>query len=70
MVHPYLRRRDGIEPVHYPTPELETVLGKALGVPLFQEQAMRVAMSAAVLLPARQTSYAVHGDLQTYGRRL
>jgi error-prone DNA polymerase len=51
MVHPYLRRRDGIEPVHYPTPELETVLGKTLGVPLFQEQAMRVAIVCAGFSP-------------------
>jgi error-prone DNA polymerase len=47
MVHPYLRRREGIEPVSYPTPELEEVLGKTLGVPLFQEQAMRVAIVCA-----------------------
>ncbi|MGD9844746.1 MAG: PHP domain-containing protein, partial [Variibacter sp.] len=38
MVHPYLRRREGKEPVVYPRPELEAVLGKTLGVPLFQEQ--------------------------------
>jgi error-prone DNA polymerase len=47
MVHPYLRRREGKEPVDYPTPELEAVLGKTLGVPLFQESAMRVAMVCA-----------------------
>jgi error-prone DNA polymerase len=47
MVHPYLRRRDGIEPVSFPKPELEAVLGKTLGVPLFQEQAMKMAMVAA-----------------------
>ncbi|MDR3538336.1 MAG: error-prone DNA polymerase [Acetobacteraceae bacterium] len=47
MVHPYLRRRDGLEPVNYPTPELERVLGKTLGVPLFQEQAMQVAIVCA-----------------------
>ena len=47
MVHPYLRRREGKEPVDYPTPELEAVLGKTLGVPLFQEQAMRVAIECA-----------------------
>ncbi len=47
MVHPYLRRREGREPVIYPTPELERVLGKTLGVPLFQEQAMRVAIECA-----------------------
>ncbi len=47
MVHPYLRRREGKEPVSYPKPELERVLGKTLGVPLFQEQAMQVAMVCA-----------------------
>jgi error-prone DNA polymerase len=47
MVHPYLRRREGKEAVEYPTPELEAVLGKTLGVPLFQESAMRVAMVCA-----------------------
>jgi error-prone DNA polymerase len=47
MVHPYLRRREGKEPVHYPKPELEKVLGKTLGVPLFQEQAMQVAIECA-----------------------
>ncbi|RYG38287.1 MAG: DNA polymerase III subunit alpha, partial [Burkholderiales bacterium] len=47
MVHPYLRRREGKEAVVYPKPELERVLGKTLGVPLFQEQAMRVAIECA-----------------------
>ncbi len=47
MVHPYLRRREGREDVVYPKPELEAVLGKTLGVPLFQEQAMRVAIECA-----------------------
>ncbi|MEY9625049.1 error-prone DNA polymerase [Sinorhizobium fredii] len=47
MVHPYLRRREGKERVDYPKPELEKVLGKTLGVPLFQEQAMRVAIECA-----------------------
>ncbi|MDO5371574.1 error-prone DNA polymerase, partial [Paracoccus sp. (in: a-proteobacteria)] len=51
MVHPYLRRRAGLEPVEYPTPELEKVLGKTLGVPLFQEQAMRVAIVCAGFTP-------------------
>jgi error-prone DNA polymerase len=51
MVHPYLRRREGIEKVDYPTPELERVLGKTLGVPLFQEQAMRVAIECAGFTP-------------------
>jgi error-prone DNA polymerase len=55
MVHPYLRRRAGLEPVHYPAPapehgpadELFQVLNKTKGVPLFQEQAMKLAMVAA-----------------------
>jgi error-prone DNA polymerase len=51
MVHPYLRRREGKEPVTYPKPELEKVLGKTLGVPLFQEQAMRVAIECAGFTP-------------------
>jgi error-prone DNA polymerase len=51
MVHPYLRRREGLEPVVYPKPELEQVLGKTLGLPLFQEQAMRVAIVCAGFTP-------------------
>jgi error-prone DNA polymerase len=47
MVHPYLRRRDNLESPDIPTPELAAVLGKTLGVPLFQEQAMRVAIVCA-----------------------
>ncbi|HYZ62188.1 MAG TPA: error-prone DNA polymerase, partial [Acetobacteraceae bacterium] len=47
MVHPYLRRREGLEPVDYPRPELRRVLEKTLGVPLFQEQAMQVAIQCA-----------------------
>ncbi len=46
------RRREGIEPVDYPRPELEKVLGKTLGVPLFQEQAMRVAIECAGFTPS------------------
>ena len=47
MVHPYLRRRSKVEPVTYPMPELKPVLHRTLGVPLFQEQAMKVAMVGA-----------------------
>ncbi len=47
MVHPYLRRRDKLEEPDLPTEELRAVLGKTLGVPLFQEQAMQVAMVCA-----------------------
>jgi error-prone DNA polymerase len=51
MVHPYLRRRDGLEKVRYPYAPLEPVLAKTLGVPLFQEQAMRLAVIAAGFTP-------------------
>ncbi|HUC61328.1 MAG TPA: error-prone DNA polymerase, partial [Alphaproteobacteria bacterium] len=51
MVHPYLRRRNGEEKVEYPSPELEAVLGKTLGVPLFQEQVMKIAIVAAGFTP-------------------
>ncbi|MFT4097613.1 MAG: error-prone DNA polymerase [Rhodoblastus sp.] len=51
MVHPYLRRRLGIDPVSYPSAELQEVLGKTYGVPLFQEQAMRIAIVAAGFSP-------------------
>ena len=51
MVHPYLRRRNGEEPVTFPTDEIRQVLEKTLGVPLFQEQAMRLAVVAAGFTP-------------------
>src|SRR5687768_8751876 len=51
MVHPYLRRRNGQEPVEYPSKELEAILGRTLGVPLFQEQAMKIAIVAAGFTP-------------------
>ncbi|MCK6422149.1 MAG: error-prone DNA polymerase [Aquabacterium sp.] len=51
MVHPYLRRRSGTEPADIPTPELEPALGRTLGVPIFQEQVMQVAMIAADFTP-------------------
>jgi error-prone DNA polymerase len=52
MVHPYLRRRQGLEDVSYPSEELEAVLSKTLGVPLFQEQAMKIAIVAAGFTPS------------------
>jgi len=47
MVHPYLKRRQGLEAVEYPHPSLEPILARTLGVPLFQEQLLRMAMVAA-----------------------
>jgi error-prone DNA polymerase len=51
MVHPYLRRREGKDRVEYPSPELKAVLEKTLGVPLFQEQAMQIAITGANFTP-------------------
>jgi error-prone DNA polymerase len=52
MVHPYLRRRNGEEDPDYPSPELKEILERTLGVPLFQEQAMKIAIVAAGFTPA------------------
>ena len=52
MIHPFLRRRSGLEPVTYPHPKLKPVLERTLGVPLFQEQGMRMAVEAAGFSPA------------------
>src|SRR6185295_11698160 len=51
MVHPYLRRRAGREPITYPHPALEPILARTLGVPLFQEQLLRMAMAVAGFSP-------------------
>ena len=51
MVHPYLKRRQGLESTSFPSPELEQVLKKTYGVPLFQEQAMKIAIVAAGFTP-------------------
>ena len=53
MVHPYLRRLEGLEKPDYPSPELEGILGKTLGVPLFQEQAMKVVITCAGFSPGQ-----------------
>lgn len=47
MIHPYLRRRQGLDPVTYPSPEIQSVLERTLGIPIFQEQVMSIAMVAA-----------------------
>lgn len=53
MVHPYLRRRNGEEAITYPHPKLEPILERTLGVPLFQEQGMRLAVVAAGFTPSQ-----------------
>ena len=84
MVHPYLRRREGREPVSFPSPspehgpadELRQVLGKTLGVPLFQEQAMRLAIDAARFTPEEanglrraMATFKHYGDVGVYGAK-
>jgi error-prone DNA polymerase len=76
MVHPYLRRRQGLEPVSFPSAELEAVLGKTLGVPLFQEQAMRIAIlagftpSEADKLRRAMATFRRVGTIQTFQDRM
>jgi error-prone DNA polymerase len=76
MVHPYLRRRQGLEPVAFPSSELEAVLGKTLGVPLFQEQAMRIAILAgftpaeADKLRRAMATFRRVGTIQTFQTRM
>ena len=77
MVHPYLRRREGKEEVVYPKPELERVLGKTLGVPLFQEQAMRVAIECAGFTPGEadqlrraMATFKFTGGVSAFGQKL
>lgn len=77
MVHPYLRRRNGEEPVTYPSKELEDILGRTLGVPLFQEQAMEIAIVAAGFTPAEadqlrrsMASFKANGKLHLYQQKM
>ncbi len=77
MVHPYLRRRQGFEKVSFPSQELAEVLGKTLGVPLFQEQAMKIAIVAAGFSPSEadglrraMATFRKMGIISKYGEKL
>ncbi|KES20152.1 MULTISPECIES: error-prone DNA polymerase [Pseudomonas] len=77
MVHPYLRRRNGEEPITYPSPALEQVFRRTLGVPLFQEQVMEVAVVAADYtageaddLRRSMAAWKRHGGLEKHRLRL
>lgn len=77
MVHPYLRRRQGLEPVTYPSEVLREVFERTLGVPLFQEQAMKLAIVAAGYTPGEadqlrrsMAAWRRHGDLEIHRQRL
>ena len=65
MVHPYLRRRNNEEEVTYPSQELKDILERTLGVPLFQEQAMRIAIVAAGFTLQKQTALREYGHIQS-----
>ncbi|HCF5435994.1 error-prone DNA polymerase [Pseudomonas putida] len=77
MVHPYLRRRNGEEPVEYPSEELRPVFERTLGVPLFQEQVMELAIVAADYTPGEadelrrsMAAWKRHGGLEPHRQRL
>ena len=77
MVHPYLRRRQGLERVRFPSEELREVLGKTLGVPLFQEQAMKIAIVAAGFTPGEadqlrraMATFRHAGTIHSFGTKL
>ncbi|MCY4372416.1 MAG: error-prone DNA polymerase [Spirochaetaceae bacterium] len=77
MVHPYLRRRSGEEPVEYPHPALRPVLEKTLGVPLFQEQVMKLAVVAADYTPGEadqlrrdMAAWRRSGSIEKHGQKL
>jgi error-prone DNA polymerase len=77
MVHPYLRRRNGEEAVHYPSKEVEGVLSRTLGVPIFQEQVMQLAIVAAGFSPGEadglrraMAAWKRKGGLEPFERKL
>lgn len=77
MVHPYLRRRNGEEKVSFPSEELRRVLAKTMGVPLFQEQAMKIAIVAAGFTPSEadrlrraMATFRKVGTIHTFGIKL
>ncbi|RYF88955.1 MAG: DNA polymerase III subunit alpha, partial [Chitinophagaceae bacterium] len=77
MVHPYLRRRNKEEDVSYPSKELEAILSRTLGVPLFQEQAMKIAIVGAGFTPAEadelrrsMATFKMHGMVTKFERKL
>ncbi|HEX4923264.1 MAG TPA: PHP domain-containing protein [Bdellovibrionales bacterium] len=77
MVHPYLKRRNGLEPIDYPHPDLVPILGKTLGVPLFQEQVMKIAIVLAGFTPGEADrlrraigAWRSNGTIEEMGRKL
>ena len=76
MVHPFIRRRNGEEKIEFPSDELGKVLGKTLGVPLFQEQAMQIAIVGAGFTPEEAdrlrrslATFKKHGNVSEFRNR-
>jgi error-prone DNA polymerase len=77
MVHPYLRRRKGEDPIEYPSEVLRPVLERTMGVPLFQEQVMKLAVVAAGYTPGQadqlrrsMAAWRRHGDMEVHRERI
>ena len=77
MVHPYLRRRDGLEPIDYPSKDIEKVLKRTMGVPIFQEQVIQLAMVAAGFsggeadaLRRSMAAFKKNGDIYKFKQKL
>ena len=76
MVHPYLRRRQGLEPVSYPSEGVKNILGKTLGIPLFQEQVMELVMHAGYSadeadgLRRSMAAWRRGGDMEPHRKRI
>jgi error-prone DNA polymerase len=77
MVHPYLRRRQKLEPVNYPSDAIRRVLERTMGVPIFQEQVMQLAMAAADFSPGEadalrraMAAWRRKGDIEKFKEKL
>jgi len=76
MVHPYLRRRQGLEPITYPSPGIQDILGKTLGIPLFQEQVMELVIHAGYTpeqadnLRRSMAAWRQGGDMEVHRTRI
>ena len=68
MVHPYLKRRQGMEEINFPSKEIRNILGKTLGIPLFQEQVMHIAIIGANFTPTEADE--LRRNLSTFSKNL
>jgi error-prone DNA polymerase len=77
FIHPYLKRRQGLEPITYPHPSLRPILERTMGIPIFQEQVMRMAMAVGDFTPGeadelrrKMGAWQIKGDLQPIIKKL